>query len=291
MTINPIEHKRHDLLIFIERALAPHPAVEGVVGIGSVAAGQARPDSDIDAIVFFNPYDPYIVPAEFRWRPSDGTFHPDVRGVAGISFDLVRLDLAQWAAPSFDWPEGRRAELAEGWLAFDRDGTVAQLIAARTAYPDGLRLARLDEAITGIDRHLGEDGAERRWDTLGPLIAFDRLDAAYGHLVQALFAYNRRWRSWRNREMSGLLALPWLPEDFEDRALLALTPPSLDYSGYMARVETLLGLFDDLLTRLVEEGLYTEDAIAEAFVRTHDEPGRAWNMDAWNAEHRRRRIG
>jgi hypothetical protein len=28
----------------------------------------------------------------------------------------------------------------------------------------------------------------------------------------------------------------------------------------------------------------------EAFIRSHDEPGRAWNMDEWNRKHAERRA-
>ena len=71
----------------------------------------------------------------------------------------------------------------------------------------------------------------------GPAIAHDRLQAAYHYLVDGLFAYNRRWRIWRNRQMSGLLQLPWLPNGLADDILLVANAPSLDYAGYMARVE------------------------------------------------------
>jgi hypothetical protein len=85
--------------------------------------------------------------------------------------------------------------------------------------------------------------------------------------------------------MSALLALPWLPEDFIDRVQGALSISSPDYAGYMIRVEILRSLFQDLTTRLVADGLYGDDLIREAFIRSHDEPGRAWNMDAWNRKH------
>ncbi|MGC9347731.1 MAG: hypothetical protein ACP5JG_06305 [Anaerolineae bacterium] len=48
-------------------------------------------------------------------------------------------------------------------------------------------------------------------------------------------------------------------------------------------------LFDDSIRRLVADGDYGEDVVAEAFIRSHDEPGRAWNMDMWNARHRQRK--
>jgi hypothetical protein len=281
--------KRQELLDFIKKELAPDPAVQAVIGIGSIASGLARPDSDIDAIVFLDPYDAYIIPAEFIWLPSDRSFHsifsdePDLE--SGIQFDIYRCDLKQWMDPSFEWPEANRFGLSMGWPAFDRNGKVAELIARRTTYTDVTRISRLDDAITEIDQILSGDGPQVRWESLGPLTAHDRLQAAYGYLVQALFAYNRCWRTWREREMSALLTLPWLPEDFANRVSEALFVPSMDFGGYMHRVEVLRGLFQELIARLVMEGFYGDDPIGESFIRGHEEPGRAWNMDEWNRIH------
>jgi hypothetical protein len=69
------EQKRKDLLMYIEREVITDPSVQGVVVIGSVATGTARADSDIDAVVFLEPFDLYAVPAECKWCPDDGTFH------------------------------------------------------------------------------------------------------------------------------------------------------------------------------------------------------------------------
>lgn len=289
-------HKRHEFSSFIDEVLIPHPAVQGVIAIGSIITGHTRPESDIDAALFLDPFDPYVVPATSYWRRADGSFHSIFSVTAdqytdGLFLDIQRYDLRQWAEPEFVWPEGRRAELATGWLAFDRSGAVAQLIAERTAYPDDVRLDRLDEAIIWIDKLLGEDQPERAWEGLGPAIAHDRLNAAYDYLVQALFAYNRHWRPWRNREMSYLLRLPWLPTHFAARALPACSAPGLDRAGYDARVEVLRALFNDLLTELVGERVYTETPISEAFIRRHPGPGRSWNMDEWNSEHGKRQLG
>ncbi len=287
--------KRQDLTIFIERVLVPEPAVQAVIAVGSVASGLARVDSDIDAIVFLDPFDGHIVPAECCWCPSDGSFHSifseEGVGEECMQLDFARLDLAAWADPSHDWPEERRAELCEGWIAFDRSGEVAELIATRTAYTDAIRRARLDEAIVWLDQHLSGDRPQRRWDSVGPLIAHDCLQAAYHYLVQALFASNRRWRPWRNREMQSLLTLPWLPEGFVHRVLSALNAPSPDYPGYLARVDALQRLFEDLVCCLTADGEYGEDAISEAFIRSHDEPGRSWNMEEWNKRHAARPTG
>jgi hypothetical protein len=270
--------------------LEPSHAVQAVIAVGSIASGLARPGSDIDAVLFLDPFDPYIVPAEFLWDPRDGTFHSiftrDERiQREGIQFDFTRFDLRAWADPAFEWPEAHRAELAEGWMAFDRAGAVSRLLQQRTGYPDDVRLSRLDEAITWLDQHLSGRGPEARWQELGPTVAHDRLHAAYGYLVQVLFAYNNRWRPWRNREMASLLALPWLPREFDARILTALNAPGHGQRAYQVRVRALRTLFAEVVARLVADGVYTEDAIGDAFVRRHEEPGRAWNMEEWNREH------
>jgi hypothetical protein len=281
------------LQAFVERALAPEPAVQGAVAIGSLPAGRLRPGSDIDLVVFMAPLDWYVIPAEFIWRPSDGSFHsiiaddPELRA-EGVAFDCRRVDLERWTDPAVDWPEGHRAELAAGLVAFDRHRDVARLIATRTAYPEPLRESRLDEAITWLDQHLAGDGPARRWQELGPVIAFDRLAAAYDNLVAGLFAYNRRWRPWRNRLMDGLLDLPWLPDRFAERVLEAAVAAGHDEDAYHAQAAALSALFDDLLRRVVDDGLYSSAPVDQAFLRTHDEPGYAWNIDDWNAENLRR---
>jgi hypothetical protein len=88
--------------------------------------------------------------------------------------------------------------------------------------------------------------------------------------------------------MSSLLALSWLPENFATRVPAALGISSLDYIGYMSRVNCLRGLFLEITNRLVSDGEYGEDVISEAFISSHAEPGRAWNMEEWNRKHAER---
>ena len=284
--------KRTQLTQFIRQVLAPFPELVGVVGIGSIATGRCRPDSDIDAVVFLDPLDLYIVPAEAIWLPQADTFHSifaesETLAAEGVQLDCLRLDFQRWAKPEFVWPEARRSELSLGWLAYDRDGRLAELIAVRTAYEDAERNTRLDEAITWLDQHLNWDAPEQNWATLGPTIAHDRLHAAFHYLVAALFAYNWRWLPWRNRQMSALLALPWLPDHFDDWVLLANNAPSLDKAGYDRRVLALRTMFEDILSQLQRDGLYGADPIGEAFIRSHEEPGRSWNMAAFNERRRK----
>lgn len=104
------DKKRQELLDFIQLNLAAEPAIQAVIGIGSIATGQMRPGSDIDAILFFDPFDPYIVPAEFIWLPSYGSFHsifsrePSVQE-EGIQFDFTRVALNEWFNPNFICPK------------------------------------------------------------------------------------------------------------------------------------------------------------------------------------------
>lgn len=275
--------KREQLRQFIERVLAPETAVKGVVAIGSMASGHMTPSSDIDAVIFLDPYDLYIVPAEAIWWPEDDSFHSIFdESIDGYSFDFTRFNWQQWSDPEYAWPEAYQAELHAGWIAHDPSGDVARLITKRTAYPDEIRIARLDEAITWLDQHLGGNKPQQIWDKLGPVIAFDRLEAAYYYLVQLLFAYNRRWQPWRNREMQSLLTLSWLPNDFNNRVLIAANAPNLEVSGYNDRVEALQALFQEALAQLMANGDYSSMPIDQAFIRSSEEPGRAWNMTEWN---------
>ncbi len=284
------EEKRQQFQYFVEKVLAPETAVKGVIAIGSMASGHMTADSDCDAIIFLDPFDLYIVPAEAIWRPADDTFHSIFNeNIKGLPVDFARLNWQQWRDPDFEWPEGRRAELSAGWIVHDPSGETAQLIAQRTTYPDDLRLARLDEAIVWLDQHLNWKPITA-WEKLGPAIAFDRLEAAYDYLVQALFAYNRQWRGWRNREMQMLLNLPWLPDDFANRVIIAANAPSLDHDGYMARTTALRDLFNELLSQLIANGDYSNTPIDQAFIRSSEEPGRAWNMVEWNKFRQARQL-
>ncbi|MCA9917008.1 MAG: hypothetical protein KC445_03605 [Anaerolineales bacterium] len=287
------QEKRTQFLAFMERVLLPETAVQAIIGIGSISTGYMRPDSDIDIILFLDPYDLYIVPAEAYWLAADDSFHSifseDEAIQQGLQLDFMRYDWQQWHNPNFDWPEERLGELASGWIAYDRWGEVTRQIRQRSAYPNALRQARLDEAITWLDQHLGWGAPQTNWDTLGPAIAHDRLNAAYHYLVDGLFAYNGRWRTWRNRQMSTLLQLPWLPTGLANDILQVANARSLDYAGYMARVEKLTHYFAAFQQQLSADGDYVEP-VDEAFIRSHEEPGRAWNMADWNVA-RHKRLG
>ena len=273
--------------------MAPHTAVHAVVAFGSVAAGTARADSDIDAYVFMNPFEPYLVPAESVWCERDDTFHSifaddSFLAEEGIQLDFHRVDLTVWRDPDRIWPEPIRAQLAAGWIAFDRYGAVAPLITARTRYGDDERLRILDEAVNFVAAQLPGSGAPA-WQAHDAAEMGDGLQAAYDYLVRAIFAYNHRWLPWRNRQMPELGRLPWIPPNTDRDLFDAAVSSGHDRQAFLTRAEALRRLLAELLQQLTVDGVYaSEDQISEAFRRGHDEPGRAWNMAAWNAEHRRR---
>ncbi len=289
---SPTRHtlpKRAALQALIERVLAPEPAVQAVLAVGSVATGRARADSDIDAVVWLDPFDAHIAPAEFVWRPADGSFRSIFSALPEAAddaqFDLHRLDLAAWREPGHVWPDGLLAELSTAWWAYTRTPAVAAWLAERIAYPAALGRRRVDEALVWLDQLLDEGRPERAWQTVGPLAAHDRLWAAYDWLAAALFACQGRWRPWRNRELEHLLALPWLPAGAPAWLEAVLTPPGERAQAYAARVAALRALYGALCAHLQASGAYGDDPVGEAFVRTHDEPGRSWNMDAWQRAH------
>jgi predicted nucleotidyltransferase len=280
------QQKRLNLERYIQQEVMAETSVKGIVAIGSVAKGTARCDSDIDAFVFLEPFDQFAVPAECKWKPDEGTFHGIFSNVKeAIQLDFHRLDLKEWSNPLFIWPETVCAELSEGWMAFDRHGDVQKLISERTHFCDAIRQTRLDDAIANLDWLLNDTTIDRTWESLGVEIAHYRLHSAFEYLVQALFAYNYRWRTLKSREMSDLLRLPWLPDGFEEHLLLAANALGVNQKGYQQRVSLLLQFFNEIVSRCQADGLYGDKPVYEAFRRLHDEPGRDWNMNEWSRQH------
>jgi hypothetical protein len=285
------ERKRSDLLFLIDKLLRAHCEVEGVVAVGSVGTGHAQITSDIDAIIFMDPIDHFIVPAESIWCPWDDSFHSifiqDEKIQAdGIHLDAMLRDLGQWSDRSFIWPEYDRAGLADGWVAFDRSSKVAKLIESRTCYDNDTRISRLDEFILSVDNEIEQNDLERNWERYGPFVCFGRLDAVWDSIIAGLFAYNRRWRFHRDRESDFVCRLNWLPANFQERIMDAVYGVSVNQDGYLRRAQRLQEISAEIITALKEEGLYGDDPASEAFIRSHADPGRAWNMAEWN-QHRK----
>ena len=106
--------------------------------------------------------------------------------------------------------------------------------------------------------------------------------------MQALFTYNRHWRTLRSRELSDLLRLQWLPDGFEEKLLLASNALSVTKQGYLRRAQLLQCLFREMVTKCQQDPLYENNPVDDTFMRPHNEPGRGWNMDEWNEKHKQR---
>jgi hypothetical protein len=287
LSTSATDKKRKDLIYTVKHLLEPHNEVEGVVAVGSIASGNARIESDIDIIIFMSPINHYIVPAESIWCPWDDSFHSifiddDKIQANGIHLDVTLRDLAKWSDPSFHWPEYDRAGLADGWIAFDRRGQIKFLIDSRTKYDDNARISRLDEFILTIDNEIYTKNLEELWKRYGPFICFGRLEAVYDSIVGGLFAYNRKWRFHRNRESEFLCRLAWLPQNYQARILHTNNGVKNDLKAYLHRANAMQEIATEIIVALQKEKLYGVDPAAEAFKRSHADPGRAWNMDEWN---------
>ena len=99
------ERKREELATYIQTEVIEETSVQGIVVIGSVAKGIARADSDIDAVVFLEPYDLYAVPAESKWQPDTREYFgifSDVSDFIQLDF-FRRVDLRAWSQPTCEW--------------------------------------------------------------------------------------------------------------------------------------------------------------------------------------------
>jgi hypothetical protein len=52
----------------------------------------------------------------------------------------------------------------------------------------------------------------------------------------------------------------------------------------------LSDLFQVLLEKLIDTGDYSTMPVDQAFIRHHEEIGRAWNMEEWNRFHKLRQL-
>ena len=279
----------HALRVRFEKFVRRHldrPHVAGVAVVGSVATGEARPDSDVDAYVFLDRDDPWLVPAEAIWVEADDTFHsifaddPAVESV-GLQVDLHRLSPGQWHN-SFSWPELMMCELQDAWWIRGRP-ELARLVEDRITMPAQLRRDRVDRAVIDAAGLIPED-PESTWARLGEAEAVDRLQAGFEALVALQLARRARWLPHRGRLLRTALRLPGVAtcQDWQQAAI-----QGAGWNGYLQRAELLSRLLQDQVHDLAHEADWSPDPVSGAFRRVHDESGRAWNLAEWN----RRRSG
>jgi hypothetical protein len=144
---------------------------------------------------------------------------------------------------------------------------IKQLIIEKTFYADEIRQERLDDAITKLDCLLKDSTVERTWDTLGATVAHYRLHSAFDYLIQAIFAYNRRWRTLSSRELANLKNMKWLPKKFNEQLLMLTNALMETKEGYMERAKSLKHCFDELVAICQHDGMYRDRAVSEALIR------------------------
>jgi hypothetical protein len=272
---------------FVHRKLDVWPEFVAALVVGSVAHGEARPDSDVDCVLVFDPLDEAIVPAEFVWTPATDSYHTifevEASDVGGIQIDAKRVALEDFRRQ--EWPESFRHDLAHAVVLCDRRQAVTGLITARLAYPESVRLSRIRDHVGWAEYYLAEWRLLGWIDRGGIESAHDQLNAAFEELIQLLHAYNREWLPWRYRWMLSARKLSWLPDDYPQRAAGITSRVAANTESVLERRSEISSLLDDTLDRLQADGLLASpDA---AFIAAHPELGYAHNFDAWREAHRK----
>jgi len=271
---------------FVHRKLEVWPEFVAVLIVGSVAHGEARPDSDVDCVLVFDKMDEAIVPAEFVWAPATDSYHTifevEASDVGGIQIDAKRVALDDFRRQ--EWPESFKHELAHALVLYDRRQSVAEILKQRVAYPESLRLSRIRDHLGSAQYHLEEWRLLGWIDRGGIESAHDQLTAAFEELIQLLHAYNREWLPWRYRWMVSAQRLSWLPDDYPQKAVEITSRVSATKESVLKRRSEIRSMLDDTLDRLQTDGLLAGPD--EAFIAAHPWLGYAHNFDTWRGTHR-----
>jgi hypothetical protein len=272
----PIQRTR----LLVERQLEPWPEFLAALVIGSVATGEARPDSDVDCLSVFERLDECIVPAEFVRQPEPDAistiFEVDADQNWAVQIDSKRVALADFFAA--EWEDGLKHELSQAIVLFDREGLLLPQIAGKLHYSDEIRTQRVAALVATIEHTLAAWRVQS-WLTRGGLgCAHEQLTGALEDVLQLLHAVNRVWLPWRNRWLISALKLPWLPLDFATRAQQASGNGGLSEADLWRRHTLLLQLYRDIRIKLNAD--FGNVDPEDTFARVHPELGHAYNMEA-----------
>lgn len=244
--------------------LAEVPGVRGVMLGGSRARGEHRPESDWDLGVYYR--GPLDLAALGALAGPDvevagpGGWGPWVNGgawlrVDGVAVDWILRDLDRVEGVWEDCREGRYevgvqpghplgfwspcypGEVALGQVLADPTGELAALRTAVSAYPEPLRDALLAGAWEAEFLAAGAAKGAARADALYVSLC---LSKAFGILVQALYASDRRWCLNEKGALAAAELLPSAPPAFGKRVRTLLgaqgtTPESLTATVTEAR--------------------------------------------------------
>jgi len=107
--------------------------------------------------------------------------------------------------------------------------------------------------------------------------------AAYAYLVQALFAYNRQWRSRGAPCNDDLVKVTVVASTLWGACGTECT--TNDYHGYLARDDAATP-FQDILYQLITDGnRRSESGLVKHLFGHYGKNQGAWNMDTWMVNH------
>lgn len=260
--------------------------------VGSIAAGEARTDSDVDMVLVFDPLDVRVVPGEFAWSPTDDNFYPvvgpdavEAGDIGGVQIDAKRLSVDY--LESADLPEGLLHELAHGLLLFDRTTRVEALVQRRVDYP---LERRRETAFRHRDRawiHQAKAELRRRdrWTSrVGLAGAVDVLVGGLEEVILLVHACNGEFTPYRYRWLLSIDQLEWVPEGFKTFRDAVLAPPVSDPEE---RLAVACEAFDLVLSQVDDHfrQLGWARHAGEVWADSHLELGFGYNMDAWKRAH------
>ncbi|MGW1776393.1 nucleotidyltransferase domain-containing protein [Streptomyces sp. NPDC002104] len=264
----------HEVIKEMAQRLAGVPGVRGVMLGGSRARGEHGPASDWDLGVYYRGALDLAALGELAGPDVEvagpGGWGPWVNGgawlrVDGVAVDWILRDLDRVERVWADCREGRYevgvqpghplgfwspcypGEVALGQVLADPAGELAALRATVSAYPEPLRDALLAGAWEAEFLAAGAAKGAARGDALYVSLC---LSKAFGILVQALYAADRRWCLNEKGALAAAELLPSAPAGFGPRVRTLLgaqgtTPEALTATVAEARTlieETRAGL-------------------------------------------------
>ncbi|MCY0930932.1 nucleotidyltransferase domain-containing protein [Streptomyces sp. H27-H1] len=241
--------------------LAQVPGVSGVMLGGSRARGEHRPESDWDLGVYYRGDALDLGALRALAGPGvdvagPGGWGPWVDGgawlkVDGVAVDWILRDLDRVERVWEDCREGRYevgvqpghplgfwspcypGEVALGQVLADPTGGLAALRTSVSAYPEPLRDALIAGAWEAEFLAAGAAKGAARADGLYVSLC---LSKAFGILVQALFAADRRWCLNEKGALAAAEALPSAPAGFGERVRTLLGVQGTTASSLTATV-------------------------------------------------------
>lgn len=250
--------------------LAGVPGVSGVMLGGSRARGEHRPESDWDLGVYYRGAALDLGALRELAGPDvevagPGGWGPWVDGgawlqIGGVSVDWILRDLDRVERVWEDCTEGRYevgvqpghplgfwspcypGEVALGRVLADPSGELAALRTRTSRYPEPLRDALIAGAWEAEFLVAGAAKGAARADALYVSLCLSR---AFGVLVQALFAADRRWCPNEKGALASAETLPGTPRGFAGRVRTLLGAQGVTAEALTATVAGARALVEE----------------------------------------------